>query len=152
MKRTFFRQLQEMLVSLLDSQGFKALLKRLNLHPASDLSNLSSVCVNLSQLLHSFVGYLFSSSFLLWYQQMNKWINLSMMWLIDVSLSVSRTGVSLECGDQAAAVLLQLQDGHLPRLVPYEGVSGLHVEPGIRLRSRKKKPCACFDFYLLMDP
>lgn len=47
--------------------------------------------------------------------------------------------VSLERGDQAAAVLLKLQDGHLTRLVPYEGVSGLHIKPGIRLRLRKKK-------------
>lgn len=46
--------------------------------------------------------------------------------------------MSLEGGDQAAAVLLQLQDGHLTRLVPYEGVSGLHIKPGIRLRSKKK--------------
>lgn len=39
------------------------------------------------------------------------------------------TSVSLEGGDQAAVVLLQLQDGHLTRLVPYEGVSGLHIKP-----------------------
>lgn len=49
--------------------------------------------------------------------------------------------MSLERGDQAAAVLLQLQDSHLARLVPYEGVSGLHIKPGIRLRSKKKKLC-----------
>lgn len=39
------------------------------------------------------------------------------------------TSVSLEGGDQAAVVLLQLQDGHLTRLVPYKGVSGLHIKP-----------------------
>lgn len=48
-----------------------------------------------------------------------------------------RTSVSLEGGDQAAAVLLQLQDGHLTRLVSDEGVPGLHVKPGIRLRLKK---------------
>lgn len=53
--------------------------------------------------------------------------------------SVGCTSVSLERGDQAAAVLLKLQDGHLTRLVPYEGVSGLHIKPGIRLWLRKKK-------------
>ena len=51
------------------------------------------------------------------------------------------TSVSLKGGDQAAAVLLQLQDGHLTRLVPYEGVSGLHIKPRITLRSKKKKLC-----------
>lgn len=56
-----------------------------------------------------------------------------------VSFHVLCTSVSLESGDQAAAVLLQLQDGHLARLVPYEGVSGLYIKPGIRLGSRKKK-------------
>lgn len=58
-----------------------------------------------------------------------------------VSLYVFCTCVSLECGDQAAAVLLQLQDGHLTGLVPNEGVSGLHIKSGIRLRSKKKKRC-----------
>lgn len=52
------------------------------------------------------------------------------------------TCVSFEGGDQAAAVLLQLQDGHLTRLVSYKGMSGLHIEPGLRLRSRKNKLCS----------
>lgn len=56
-----------------------------------------------------------------------------------VSSHVLCTSVSLESGDQAAAVLLQLQDSHLAGLVPYEGVSSLYIKPGIRLRSRKKK-------------
>lgn len=47
-----------------------------------------------------------------------------------MSVYVWSTSVSLEGGDQAAVVLLQLQDGHLTRLVPYEGVSGLHVKSG----------------------
>lgn len=47
------------------------------------------------------------------------------------------TSVSLEGGDQAAAVLLQLEDGHLTGLVPYKGVSGLHIKPGLRLRSKR---------------
>lgn len=50
----------------------------------------------------------------------------------------SRTSVSLEGGDQTAAVLLQLQDGHLTRLVSDEGVPGLHVKPGVRLWLKKK--------------
>lgn len=56
-----------------------------------------------------------------------------------MSSHVLCTSVSLESGDQAAAVLLQLQDSHLAGLVPYEGVSSLYIKPGIRLRSRKKK-------------
>lgn len=47
------------------------------------------------------------------------------------------TSVSLKGGDQAAAVLLQLQDGHLTRLVPYKRMSGLHVESGFVLRPKK---------------
>jgi len=46
--------------------------------------------------------------------------------------------VSFEGGNQAAAVLLQLQDGHLTRLVPYKGVPGLHIKPDLGLRSKKK--------------
>lgn len=46
---------------------------------------------------------------------------------------VSGTSVSLEGGDQIAAVLLQLEDGHLAGLVAHEGVPGLHIKPGIRL-------------------
>lgn len=65
--------------------------------------------------------------------------------------------MSFEGGDQAAAVLLQLQDGHLTRLVPHKGVSGLHIEPRLTFRSRKKKLCPpgklnLFDFLFLSEP
>lgn len=52
-----------------------------------------------------------------------------------VGVFVWCTCVSFEGGNQAAAVLLQLQDGHLTRLVPYKGVPGLYIEPGQRLRN-----------------
>lgn len=38
------------------------------------------------------------------------------------------TGVALEGGHQAATVLLQLQDGHLTRLIADKGVSSLDIE------------------------
>lgn len=38
------------------------------------------------------------------------------------------TCVSLEGGNQVAAVLLQLQDSHLTRLVSYKGMPGLYIE------------------------
>lgn len=52
---------------------------------------------------------------------------------------VSGTSVSLEGGDEIAAVLLQFEDGHLTRLVSDESVPGLHIKPGIRLLLKKKK-------------
>ena len=44
--------------------------------------------------------------------------------------SSSSTCVSFEGGDQTTAVQLQLEDGHLTRVVAHKGVPRLHVEPG----------------------
>lgn len=55
--------------------------------------------------------------------------------------------MSLECGDESATVLLQLQDRHLTGLVSYESVSGLHVKSGRRMKSKKTKPGIHFHDY-----
>lgn len=52
------------------------------------------------------------------------------------------TCVSFEGGNQAAAVLLQLQDGHLSRLVSHKRMTGLHIKPG------SVKDSACRTHYL----
>lgn len=67
-------------------------------------------------------------------------------------LSRACTCVSLECGDETAKVLLQLQNGHLTRLVSYKSVSGLHVESGRRVKSKKTNAGIHFHHYRQQGP
>lgn len=62
------------------------------------------------------------------------------------------TRVSLECGDETAKVLLQLQNRHLTRLVSYKSMSGLHVESGRRVKSKKTNAGIHFHNYRSQGP
>lgn len=67
--------------------------------------------------------------------------------ILKYRLARACTSVSLECGDETANVLLQLQNSHLTRLVSYESMSGLHVKSGRRIKSKKTKPGIHFHNY-----